>query len=271
MLQQTISILGCGWLGLPLAEKFLQLGFHVKGSTTSQTRLQILAEKGVTPFLIDCLPNKLEGDIASFLNSKFLFLNIPFRRDLTDPFDYFEMVKQIVFAVESSSVEFLVFASSTSVYPEDLQIANENDRSTINEPRSQVLIDCEDLLLRNKKFRTTVIRFAGLFGGTRQFKTVVSEGHKYRSPETRLNLIYLDDCVEIVSQIFCKGIQGEIFNACCNEHPTRREFYEYLAKKNGFPIPQFDQGLMSKYKIVSNEKIKKALNFDFQYSSPLHF
>lgn len=30
----TVSILGCGWLGLPLAEQLLAEGYSVKGSTT---------------------------------------------------------------------------------------------------------------------------------------------------------------------------------------------------------------------------------------------
>ncbi|MEZ7854793.1 MAG: SDR family NAD(P)-dependent oxidoreductase, partial [Cyclobacteriaceae bacterium] len=31
-----ISILGCGWLGLPLARQLVQQGHQIKGSTTSQ-------------------------------------------------------------------------------------------------------------------------------------------------------------------------------------------------------------------------------------------
>ncbi len=33
------SILGCGWLGKPLAVSLLDEGFNVKGSTTSEEKL----------------------------------------------------------------------------------------------------------------------------------------------------------------------------------------------------------------------------------------
>lgn len=29
---KTISILGCGWLGLPLGQHLVQQGYHIKGS-----------------------------------------------------------------------------------------------------------------------------------------------------------------------------------------------------------------------------------------------
>ncbi len=39
----TISILGSGWLGLPLAERFVTQGYRLKISTTSPDRLSKLA------------------------------------------------------------------------------------------------------------------------------------------------------------------------------------------------------------------------------------
>lgn len=45
-----ISILGCGWLGLPLAKALIENGFSVKGSTTSTDKLTALENDGITPF-----------------------------------------------------------------------------------------------------------------------------------------------------------------------------------------------------------------------------
>jgi 3-hydroxyisobutyrate dehydrogenase-like beta-hydroxyacid dehydrogenase len=47
-----ISILGCGWLGLPLAKVLVKNGFSVKGSTTTQDKILVLKQLGVDPFLI---------------------------------------------------------------------------------------------------------------------------------------------------------------------------------------------------------------------------
>ena len=48
----NIAILGCGWLGFPLAIRLLQAGHKVEGSTTSVMKLQELSEEGIGPHLI---------------------------------------------------------------------------------------------------------------------------------------------------------------------------------------------------------------------------
>ena len=47
-----ISILGCGWLGFPLAKKLIEIGFEVKGSTTSENKLALLKSNNIEPFLL---------------------------------------------------------------------------------------------------------------------------------------------------------------------------------------------------------------------------
>ena len=42
MQKETITILGCGWLGLPLAQTLVKEGYSVKGSTTTEDKLEVL-------------------------------------------------------------------------------------------------------------------------------------------------------------------------------------------------------------------------------------
>ena len=49
---QKISILGCGWLGIPLAEALIKNGFSVSGSTTSIEKISLLQNLDVEPFLL---------------------------------------------------------------------------------------------------------------------------------------------------------------------------------------------------------------------------
>lgn len=46
------SIIGCGWLGLPLAERLVAEGYTVKGSTTSVDKLSLLRQKGIDAYLL---------------------------------------------------------------------------------------------------------------------------------------------------------------------------------------------------------------------------
>mgnify|MGYP003539488980 CR=1 FL=1 len=73
-----ISILGCGWLGFPLAKTFLEKGFKVKGSTTSEDKLSVLKNEGIAAFKIALSEDKIDGNIADFLNvSEILIIDIP--------------------------------------------------------------------------------------------------------------------------------------------------------------------------------------------------
>ena len=73
-----ISILGCGWLGLPLAEKLIETGYEVKGSTTSENKLDILQSHKIEPFLVTLSEDKITGTISEFLNeSEILIIDIP--------------------------------------------------------------------------------------------------------------------------------------------------------------------------------------------------
>jgi 3-hydroxyisobutyrate dehydrogenase-like beta-hydroxyacid dehydrogenase len=75
---QQINILGCGWLGLPLAKSLLEKGFLINGSTTSFDKISVLQNAGITAFQINLLEKKVEGKIEVFLeNSEILIIDIP--------------------------------------------------------------------------------------------------------------------------------------------------------------------------------------------------
>jgi predicted dinucleotide-binding enzyme len=64
----TISILGCGWLGKPLALAFLTKNMKVKGSTTSSEKILPLSNTGIEAYHIAFQPEFVGDDV--FLNPK---------------------------------------------------------------------------------------------------------------------------------------------------------------------------------------------------------
>ena len=83
-----ISILGCGWLGLPLAKDLVKNGLLVKCSTTSSSKLAHIEKLGVLPFLMELQPNAIAGDITTFLKgSEILIIDVQHNlRRCTDDF-----------------------------------------------------------------------------------------------------------------------------------------------------------------------------------------
>ena len=67
-MNKKISILGCGWLGLPLAKSLLSKSYEVKGSTTSESKIDLLKNAGISPFQIQLEENQIIGTIEEFLN-----------------------------------------------------------------------------------------------------------------------------------------------------------------------------------------------------------
>lgn len=263
-----VSVLGCGWLGLPLAQRLISFGYTVKGSTTTSDKTKTLQGAQIIPYLFSLVPD-IRGDVGDFFSSDILFLNIPFSRDLPVAAFYKEQVRAVVRFVEKSSIRFVIFASSTAVYPEHQPAAVEDERLVPDHERGQVLLGTEDLLRKNIHFDTTILRFAGLYGGQRKIGGFLSGKTGLADGDKPVNLVHLEDCIRIVCQIIQKDIRKEIFNICSDEHPTRRQLYVAAAQRQGLPVPEFSSAVTTACKIVSNAKIKQALNYQFQYPDPL--
>ena len=115
-----ISILGCGWLGLPLAKVLVKNGFSVKGSTTTQDKIDVLKQSGIEPFLFALNPENIQGNAISFLeHSEVLIINIPPKLRGNSKEDFVGKMKTLIPFIEKSSVEKVLFVSSTSVYADE--------------------------------------------------------------------------------------------------------------------------------------------------------
>ena len=66
---KRVSVLGCGWLGKPLSISLLDEGYSVKGSTTSEEKLELLEMNNITPYIVNI--SEFE-EFDSFLSSDIL-------------------------------------------------------------------------------------------------------------------------------------------------------------------------------------------------------
>ena len=265
---ESVSILGCGWLGLPLAESLLDKGYSVKGSPRSFSQLRILESKGIEPYYISLNPYVIGRNIREFLSSDVLILNFPpERRD--DIVEYHEaQIKSLIYELRFSPVNNLIFVSSTSVYPELNREVVEEDAVSPEKLSGRALLSVESMLLDSSDFKTTVLRFGGLIGYDRKPGRFLSGRKRLAGGDSPVNLIHRDDCIGIIENILKKGVWGEVFNACADIHPKRRDYYSEQAKIGGFDPPEFDEAEESAYKIVNSEKLKPLTTYEFKYPDP---
>ena len=249
---ETISILGSGWLGLPLAEHFIAQGYRVRISTTSRSRLPALAALPAAAFVIDI--GKPTDDIQAFLESAVLIVNIT-SKDIAG-------FERLVKAIENSGVEKVLFVSSTSVYPADSQLVSESDGK---ESPQHPLVIIENLFTQNPNFQTTILRFAGLVGYSRHPGRFFRGGKQVTNADSTVNLIHRDDCINIIDRIVSNEVWGETFNGCADTHPRKREFYARAARHLGVPPPVFADSSDQSFKRVDNRKLKRVLGYEFVY------
>jgi nucleoside-diphosphate-sugar epimerase len=268
---KKISILGCGWLGLPLGRHLAGEGFAVKGSTTSEAKLASLKAAGVEPFRI-VVGEALEGDIASFLDSDILVVNIPPERRADVVEYHVGQISLLIDALADSPVRYVLFVSSTSVYPAlggEVVEADADDPDAADSPAGRALMYVEEMLRSEAAFSTTVVRFGGLIGPGRNPAEFMQRMTEITSPTHPVNFIHLDDCIGIISSIIRQGEWGEVFNACAPLHPTRGEIYAAAAESHGLAALPEEPSSDKHFKIVNSDKLVQKLGYSFLHPDPL--
>jgi len=269
-----ISILGCGWLGFPLAKKLIEIGFEVKGSTTSENKLDILKSNNIEPFLLKLSETKISESISEFLeNSEILIIDIPpGLRKITDPETektFVAKIKKLIPSIENSTIEKVIFISSTSVYADTASISTVTEESILHPDTEsgKQLVEVENLFLNNSHFTSTIIRFGGLIGEDRNPINMLAGKTNIANPEAPINLIHQEDCIgiicEMLNEVQHDNVRNEVFNAVAPNHPTRKNYYTEKAKQLHLIAPLFNQNETNIGKIVSSEKVGKVLGYKF--------
>lgn len=261
---KQISILGCGWLGLPLAKSLLEKGYKVKGSTTSSSKIKILDDAGIHPFLI-VLGSTIQGEMEEFLkDSEVLIIDIPpkIKSDLNQSF--VEKIEILIPFIEKSAVKKVVFISSTSVYADANSIVTENTLPQPETESGKQLLKVEKRLHSNTSFQTTTIRFGGLIGTDRHPIYFLTGKENLENPDGPVNLIHQKDCIQIIELLIERNSWGEIFNAATPYHPTRKDYYTEKAKKLNLSPPHFNNNQISKGKTIDSSKLIAYLRYDFK-------
>ena len=234
---KQISILGCGWLGMPLAKSLLENCFLVKGSTTSLEKISAIQSNGIQPFQIELSETEIKGEIDSFLkNSEILIIDIPPKLRSISSENFVKKIQNLIPFIEKSKIEKVIFISSTSVYSDasspEVSGALRLTESTKPNPETESgkqLLATEILLQSNPNFKTTAVRFGGLIGEDRHPIHFLAGRKNIENPEAPINLIHQEDCIGIIEAIVKQECWNETFNAVAPFHPSRTAYYTQKA------------------------------------------
>ena len=257
---KTVSILGCGWFGLPFAKALLSGGYRVKGSTTSAEKLSLLANEGIIPYLINL--NNADGWNDDFFDADVLFVCVPPRAKTDSAQLFVEKMKMVAKAAEDKTKQ-VVFISSTGVFEDGNFEVDETSKPQPNTDAGKVLLEVEQLFMANRHFGATIIRFAGLIGPNRNLAKFFAGKTDIANGGAPINLIALQDCIGLCLALMKTQQFGEIYHAVTPHHPTRAEFYTRLCEVSGMEKPLFKDELLA-WKQTNSVHVPNKLDYDFK-------
>lgn len=270
-------LIGCGYVGTPLAKRLVELGHEVWGVRRTAQASADLEATGVHMVAADISqPGALDA-----LTGNFDWVVNLVSSDKGGPPEYRKVYvegnRNLIEWARKQPLKKLVYTSSTSVYAQnDGSAVKESSPTEPTTETSQILLEAEKLVLSATPATPAVIlRVSGIYGPDRGhlFKQYVKNEAKIPGQGARVvNMIHRDDLVEVIVAALKNGRTGEIYNAVDDEPVTLLHFYRWLAETLGKWMPPFvseeeagerKRALTSKK--VQNRRMKVELGVQLKY------
>ena len=276
-MSQTITIIGCGYLGSALAKQCISKGWTVSALTRNSAKAKDLRAMGVDKvieaqiedenwhdqldssqdFVVNCV-GAASSDAQGYISS------------------YIEGQDSVMKWLQQGSVKTFVFTSSTSVYPQSGKRFVDETASCVGVSEKGGLL----LAAEQKCFppvssisRSFILRLSGLYGpGRHLLMNKVKQGEDIDGNEDRiLNLIHRDDAANAVISCLQADASnlGRIYNVSDGTHATRGQIVAWLAESLNLSTPSFkgDDEEGTPNRKVSNNRILDDLSWSPEYSN----
>jgi nucleoside-diphosphate-sugar epimerase len=273
-----VLVVGCGYVGLPLAVELKRRGHEVFGLRRSNP--ESLQPAGITPLLADISrPDSLKNVPRNF---DWVVNCTASGGGGADDYRkvYIEGNRNLISWLAGSPVKKFVYTSSTSVYAQnDGSLVTEDSPTEPEAETARILVEAEKSLLAaaRQNFPAVVLRVAGIYGPERGYSfkqflrgeaVIENDGGRF------LNMIHRDDVIGCIIAALENGRPGEVYNAADSEPVSQLKFFEWLSSELKKPLPPkvvFDEkpgrkrGVTNKR--VSNAKLLAELKYSFLFPS----
>ena len=218
---EPVAIVGCGWLGLAVAQRLLQLDTPVIGTTTTTARLQTLRSSGIEAVLLRLEPANStisapsdsvppSGPLARLLScTRLLFTIPPSGLDSADA--YVGTLRELLDRWNLPSLKHVVFVSSTSVYGGALGCMTEESPAQPVTTSASILLAGENFLrerLCGTNCAVSILRSAGQMGFARHPGRFLAGRSGVADPELPVNMVHQVDLAECATQILLRDISA---------------------------------------------------------------
>jgi nucleoside-diphosphate-sugar epimerase len=243
-------IIGCGYLGQRVAQRWLDEGRRVAALTRSAERAAEFRNCGIEPIVGDVTRRETLAALAALPELSTVLYAVGFDRSagLSQREVYVGGLDIVLAALGQRPARFM-YISSTSVYGQsDGEWVDESSPREPDRENGRVCLEAEQHVRRHFATqatdgpRATILRLAGIYGPGRLLRRIeqVRSGEPLSgNPDAWLNLIHVDDAVTTVLACERRQPVGGTVLVCDDEPVRRRDYYTLLAKLLDAPPPTF--------------------------------
>jgi nucleoside-diphosphate-sugar epimerase len=269
----TISIVGCGWLGFPLAKRLIEEGHLVKGSTTRTERVGELKAAGVQAFQLKAENGAWQGEgLKEFLECDVLIVAIPPGTKRNPDSLHAEEVQLLLKNVSDlqRTIQKIIYISSTSVYKNNNCIVTEANVVEEADAENKVLFRAEQYVQSSTIKDKIILRLGGLTGYERMLARFFAGKTELAGGNEPVNLVHRDDVISVMLFLLNTKSGSVVLNVCSPQHPTRRDFYTHLCGRFSLAQPVFPEKLHAAWKEISTDALAR-LGYVWIYPDPYQY
>jgi len=254
-MKEKVTIIGGGWLGIPLAASLHQMGFNVVVSSREVEKWELFKNNSWSPLGVTFSEKDVAFNLLgnNLLETNVLILALP----PTGFINYPAIIASIIAQFPADTQ--LILLSSTSVYEDTIGSVNESSRLKNSSP----LVLAERLVARQKNH--CILRLGGLIGPKRHaIHQIIKKSMPLSNGIAPVNLVHLNDVISAIKLLLSEKIIGKTLAVCSPEHPSRSDYYNAAAHFFYAKELIFTDGVLNK--TVDGSAIEKWDNFCYSTS-----
>jgi len=258
MSTRSVLVAGCGFLGVEVARQFQKSGWQVLGLTHSTETATKLITEPFPAVACDIADSAAVGALAAARGPFDLVVHCASsgRGEAADYRRvYLEGARNLL---EHAAPSFLIFTSSTSVYPQlDGSRVTEESPADPTRETGRILRETEELVIGGGG---AVLRLSALYGAGRsvllrkffQGEAVIEgDGHRW------INQIHRDDAASAILRLGEEKAPG-LFNVTDDTPLSQLEVYQWLSHRFGRPLPPRGESNPNRKRGLSSKRVSNS-------------
>ena len=259
-----VAIVGCGYVGTAIAQRWQSQGFTVLATTT---RVERVSELSLVADRVEVVHGSDAARLQAILaDQQIVLLCVGAKRGVDYADTYLKTAQTLAQILPETAVEQLIYTSTYSVYgqhhgvwvTEEMPAAPATENGKVIAATEQTLLDAT-----TPHRRVCILRLGGIYGPGRTLERIYSRAAGTTKPGTGdegSNWVHLDDIVGAIDWVRQHHLSG-IYNLVQDEVLTVRGLIDAVCQRYNLDPVQWDETKPSDrlYNVrVSNAKLKRT-------------